>query len=156
MSAPLLKIYKRMSWLPFGKWMFSKAVCRKAPYFGTIKPKITQLKPGVCRATIRNRKAIHNHIGTVHAIAQCNLAELCAGVMTDATIDHKTHRWIPKGMSVQYLAKAETDLHAVAQIEYPRAWQDKEELVVPVEVFNTTGEKVFHADINMYISAKRS
>ncbi|NSY34102.1 DUF4442 domain-containing protein [Pseudoalteromonas sp. JC28] len=156
MSAPLLKIYKRMSWLPFGKWMFSKAVCRKAPYFGTIKPKITQLKPGVCRATIRNRKAIHNHIGTVHAIAQCNLAELCAGVMTDATIDHKTHRWIPKGMSVQYLAKAETDLHAVAQIEYPRAWQDKEELVVPVEVFNTVGEKVFHADINMYISAKRS
>ncbi|AUJ71049.1 MULTISPECIES: hotdog fold domain-containing protein [Pseudoalteromonas] len=156
MSAPLLKIYKRMSWLPFGKWMFSKAVCRKAPYFGTIKPKITQLKPGVCRATIRNRKAIHNHIGTVHAIAQCNLAELCAGVMTDATIDHKTHRWIPKGMSVQYLAKAETDLHAVAQIEYPRAWQDKEELVVPVEVFNTAGEKVFHADINMYISAKRS
>ncbi|WP_017216453.1 hotdog fold domain-containing protein [Pseudoalteromonas sp. NJ631] len=156
MSAPLLKIYKRMSWLPFGKWMFSKAVCRKAPYFGTIKPKITQLKPGVCRAAIRNRKAIHNHIGTVHAIAQCNLAELCAGVMTDATIDHKTHRWIPKGMSVQYLAKAETDLHAVAQIEYPRAWQDKEELVVPVEVFNTAGEKVFHADINMYISAKRS
>ncbi|UDM60717.1 DUF4442 domain-containing protein [Pseudoalteromonas piscicida] len=156
MSAPLLKIYKRMSWLPFGKWMFSKAVCRKAPYFGTIKPKITQLKPGVCRAIIRNRKAIHNHIGTVHAIAQCNLAELCAGVMTDATIDHKTHRWIPKGMSVQYLAKAETDLHAVAQIEYPRAWQDKEELVVPVEVFNTAGEKVFHADINMYISAKRS
>ncbi|MCO7199195.1 hotdog fold domain-containing protein [Pseudoalteromonas sp. OANN1] len=156
MSAPLLKIYKRMSWLPFGKWMFSKAVCRKAPYFGTIKPKITQLKPGVCRATIRNRKAIHNHIGTVHAIAQCNLAELCAGVMTDATIDHKTHRWIPKGMSVQYLAKAETDLHAVAQIEYPRAWQDKEELVVPVEVFNTAGEKVFHADINMYISVKRS
>ncbi|MGC0117563.1 hotdog fold domain-containing protein [Pseudoalteromonas piscicida] len=156
MSAPLLKIYKRMSWLPFGKWMFSKAVCRKAPYFGTIKPKITQLKPGVCKATIRNRKAIHNHIGTVHAIAQCNLAELCAGVMTDATIDHKTHRWIPKGMSVQYLAKAETDLHAVAQIEYPRAWQDKEELVVPVEVFNTAGEKVFHADINMYISAKRS
>ncbi|MBR8843858.1 hotdog fold domain-containing protein [Pseudoalteromonas sp. JC3] len=156
MSAPLLKIYKRMSWLPFGKWMFSKAVCRKAPYFGTIKPKIIQLKPGVCRATIRNRKAIHNHIGTVHAIAQCNLAELCAGVMTDATIDHKTHRWIPKGMSVQYLAKAETDLHAVAQIEYPRAWQDKEELVVPVEVFNTAGEKVFHADINMYISAKRS
>ncbi|TMN43017.1 hotdog fold domain-containing protein [Pseudoalteromonas sp. S2755] len=156
MSAPLLKIYKRMSWLPFGKWMFSKAVCRKAPYFGTIKPKITQLKPGVCRATIRNRKAIHNHIGTVHAIAQCNLAELCAGVMTDATIDHKTHRWIPKGMSVQYLAKAETDLHAVAQIEYPRAWQDKEELIVPVEVFNTAGEKVFHADINMYISARRS
>ncbi|WP_440055222.1 hotdog fold domain-containing protein [Pseudoalteromonas sp. T1lg65] len=155
MTAPLLKIYKRMTWLPFGKWLFSKAVCRKAPYFGTIKPRITHLTPGVCKASMPNRKSVHNHIGTVHAIAQCNLAELCAGVMVDATINHKTHRWIPKGMSVQYLKKAETDLHACAKIDYPRNWQDKEELIVPVEVFDTYGEKVFHADINMYISAKR-
>ena len=90
-----------------------------------------------------NRKAVHNHIGTVHAIAMCNLAELVGGVMTDATIDHKSHRWIPKGMTVQYLAKAETDLEAVAQIDYPRTWQDKEDLIVPVEVFNSSGEKSF-------------
>ncbi|WP_419147705.1 hotdog fold domain-containing protein [Pseudoalteromonas 'SMAR'] len=155
MASAIVKTYKRLNWLPFGKWLFSKAVCRKAPYFGTIKPKITQLQPGLCKATMPNRKAVHNHIGTVHAIAMCNLAELVGGVMTDATIDHKSHRWIPKGMTVQYLAKAETDLEAVAQIDYPRTWQDKEDLIVPVEVFNSSGEKVFHADINMYISAKQ-
>ncbi|WP_261594375.1 hotdog fold domain-containing protein [Pseudoalteromonas holothuriae] len=154
MSAPLLKIYKRMQWLPFGQWLFSKAVCRKAPYFGSIKPTITTLEPGLCCATIPKRKAVFNHIGTIHAIAQCNLAELCAGVMVDATVPHKTHRWIPKGMTVQYLKKAETNLRAQASIELPRQWQDKEDLIVPVEVFDEQGNKVFHADINMYITAR--
>ncbi|MCF6435936.1 MULTISPECIES: hotdog fold domain-containing protein [Pseudoalteromonas] len=153
-SAPLLKIYKRMQWLPFGQWFFSKAVCRKAPYFGSIKPRITKLEPGECCATIPKRKAVFNHIGTIHAIAQCNLAELCAGVMVDATVPHKTHRWIPKGMTVQYLKKAETDLTAQAKIALPRQWQDKEDLIVPVEIFDAQGTKVFHADINMYITER--
>ncbi|RJE75637.1 DUF4442 domain-containing protein [Pseudoalteromonas citrea] len=154
MTAPLLKIYKKMKWLPFGQWLFSKAVCRKAPYFASIKPAITHLEPGLCRATVPKRKAVFNHIGTIHAIAQCNLAELCAGVMVDATVPHKTHRWIPKGMTVQYLKKAETDIRAEAKIILPREWQDKEDLIVPVEVFDLHGTKVFHADINMYITQR--
>ncbi|MBQ4848934.1 DUF4442 domain-containing protein [Pseudoalteromonas sp. MMG013] len=154
MTTPLLKIYKKMKWLPFGNWLFSKAVCRKAPYFGSIKPTITQLEPGVCMATIPKRKAVFNHIGTIHAIAQCNLAELCAGVMVDATVPHKTHRWIPKGMTVQYLKKAETDISAEAKITLPRQWLDKEDLIVPVEVFDAHGTKVFHADINMYVTKR--
>lgn len=47
---------------------------------------------------IRDRRRVHNHLGTVHAIALCNLAELSADVMTDATIPLDM-RWIPKGMS---------------------------------------------------------
>ncbi|MCG7536447.1 MULTISPECIES: hotdog fold domain-containing protein [Pseudoalteromonas] len=155
MATPLLKTYKKFKWLPFGNWLFSKAVCKRAPYFGTIKPKITHLSEGRITAQMPNRKAVHNHIGTVHAIAQCNLAELCAGVVTDASIPSKTHRWIPKGMTVQYLKKADTDLRAEATIPLPRQWQDKEELIVPVEVFNSDGVKVFHADVTMYISAKK-
>jgi len=54
-----------------------------------------------------------NHIGTVHAIAMCNMAELAGGTMTEVTVP-ATHRWIPKGMTVEYLKKAETDLIAIA------------------------------------------
>lgn len=43
----------------------------------------------------------------------CNMAELAGGTMTEVTVP-STHRWIPKGMTVEYLKKAETDLIAVA------------------------------------------
>ena len=74
--------------------------------------------------------------------------------MTDATIPAKTHRWIPKGMTVQYLKKADGVLTANASIDLPRVWKDKEDLIVAVEVFDQHNTKVFHADINMYITSR--
>lgn len=155
MRSPLLKLFQRMTMFPFGHWLFSKAVCFKAPYFSTIKPFIKDLRSGSCKAIMPNRRAVQNHIGTVHAIAQCNLAELCAGLMTDATIPSKTHRWIPKGMNVQYLQKANTDLSAIAEISVPSVWPEKLDLIVPVDIFDADGNLVFHADVTIYISAKK-
>ncbi|KPZ60279.1 hypothetical protein AN391_00689 [Pseudoalteromonas sp. P1-13-1a] len=154
-KSALLKTWHKFKRLPFGNWLFSKAVCIKAPYFGSMKPYVLDLREGHCSAVVKNRRSVHNHIGTIHAIAQCNLAELCAGVMVDATVPYKTHRWIPKGMTVQYLAKVDTDVTAIAEIDLPRQWVDKEDLVVPVKLFNTRNELVFTADITMYITEKK-
>ena len=97
---------------------------------------------------------MHNHIGTVHAIALCNLAELCAGVMTDASLPQGM-RWIPKGMSVQYLKKATGSLHAVATPAIPLVVSETGyELPVNVDVTDSDGQRVFNADIRMWLSAK--
>src|SRR6185295_16570106 len=130
----------------FGHWLFSRAVCFKAPYFGTIGPRITLLEHGRCEASIRDRRKVHNHIGTVHAIALCNLAELTAGVMTDASLP-KGMRWIPKGMTVRYLKKASGTLRGVATPTIALVASDTGyELPVNVDVFDPAGERVFHAD----------
>lgn len=154
-QSPLVSTWQKFNKFPYGKWFFSQAVCFKAPYFGSMKPYIEELKEGHCRALVKNRRRVHNHIGTIHAIAQCNLAELCAGVMVDATVPKKTHRWIPKGMTVRYLAKVDTDVSAIAAIDLPHKWIDKEDLVVPVKLYNTRNELVFTADITMYITEKK-
>lgn len=154
-ESALIKTWHKFKKWPCGNWLFSKAVCFKAPYFGSMKPTILDLKAGHCSAVVKNTRRVHNHIGTIHAIAQCNLAELCAGVMVDATVSHKTHRWIPKGMTVQYLAKVDTDVTAIAEIKLPHQWIDKEDLVVPVKLYNTRNELVFTADITMYITKKK-
>jgi acyl-coenzyme A thioesterase PaaI-like protein len=99
MSQQILSAYRTLSGKPGGKWLFSKLVCWKAPYFSSIAPRIETLEPGRCVATIKHRRAVTNHIGTVHAIALCNLAEFTGGLACDVSIP-ASMRWIPKGMTV--------------------------------------------------------
>ena len=142
-----LKMYNTAKKLPAGSWIFSKAVCFVAPYFGSIKPHFDELKAGYCQVSMKNRRAVRNHFKTVHAIAMCNMAELAGGMMTDVSIPKKA-RWIPAGMTVKYIKKAKTDLVAIAdgsQID----WNSNGNIVVPVEVKDTAGEVVFSADITM-------
>jgi uncharacterized protein (TIGR00369 family) len=153
-TTPLLALHEKMTRWPFGHWLFSRAVCYKAPYFGSISPRITRLENGRCEATIQDRRKVHNHIGTVHAIALCTLAELCAGVMTDASLP-KGMRWIPKGMTVQYLKKASGQMRAVATPTIALVTSESGyELPVNVDVFDPAGERVFNADIRMWLSPK--
>ena len=134
-----------------GSEAFSKMVCQMAPYFATIDPSFVELKPGYAEIRLPFRREVTNHLGTVHAIAMCNAAELVAGTMTDVSIPAGS-RWIPKGMSVEYLAKAKTDLRAVADgssVDFSQPG----DVVVPVDVFDTDGQKVFSARITMNVKA---
>ena len=65
----VLASYRRLSSKPGGRWLFSKLVCFKAPYFASIAPRIEVLEPGRGVATFAHRRRVTNHIGTVHAIA---------------------------------------------------------------------------------------
>jgi len=152
----LLRLYQRITRWPAGHWLFSRAICFKAPYFATIAPRITRLEPGLCEARIADRRRVHNHIGTVHAIALCNLAELVGGVMVDASLP-ASMRWIPKGMTVEYQRKASGTLHATATPAVPlREASEPYELPVDVAVRNDAGEQVFHARIAMWVSPRRA
>ena len=152
MENPLLRMYRRLGRWPLGGWLFARAVCFKAPYFGTIHPTFLALEPGRCEASIPHRRGMRNHIGTVHAIALCNLAELCAGVMTDASLPPGM-RWIPKGMTVRYLKKAVGRQRGVATPARPIVGAaEGYELPVDVAVFDAAGERVFDAVVTMWVS----
>ncbi|USD64293.1 hotdog fold domain-containing protein [Vibrio sp. SCSIO 43136] len=144
-----LKIYQRMRRLPFGNQLFSFVVCRMAPYFGSIKPQVTDLKPGYAQVTIKKRRRVTNHLNTVHAIAMCNMAELAGGMMTDVSVPTKS-RWIPVGMTVEYLKKAKSDLTAHA-IGDGIDWNSAGDKLVPVEVKDVEGNLVFRAQITMNV-----
>lgn len=75
----LLKVFNKVKKYPFGKQFFSYRVARTAPYFTTIKTKIEGLQPDFSKVTMPNRKTIHNHLGTIHAIALCNICEIGDG-----------------------------------------------------------------------------
>lgn len=154
MAAQSLRLFRLLGRTAAGRWTFTRLICMKAPYFASISPLIEDLAPGRCVVTLRDRRRVRNHIGTVHAIAMCNAAELAGGLATDVSIA-PNQRWIPKGMSVRYLKKAKGTLTATARVDVPAADAPAQEAHAIVEVRDNAGEIVFDADISMWISPRR-
>lgn len=146
-----LKLYRRLAALPFGRWLFARLICFKAPYFSTIKPRFRELRPGLCQVSMRKRRAVQNHVGSVHAIANANLCELAGGMLMEASIP-TTMRWIPRGMTIEYLKRTSTDVTATARLD-KSAWST-ENVGVPVSVNDTQGNEVVRAVITMYVSER--
>lgn len=111
------------------------------------------MEPGLAEVAVPKWFFVHNHLHTVHAIASCNAAEMAMGMLMEATVP-PSHRWIPKAMTVQYLAKATTSLHAQARLDPPDFSQISEgvEVVVPVRVTDRDGTEVVHADITTWVT----
>ncbi|MDV6327078.1 hotdog fold domain-containing protein [Idiomarina sp. PL1-037] len=149
----LINLYERCLKLPFGRKIFSAMFARKAPYFKTIKPLITELRPNFCQLTFKKRKAVQNHIGTVHAIAVCNGMEMAMGALAEASIP-KHLRWLPKGMNVQYLAKTDSDVTIEASSS-ESTWQPGDQLI-SVEAKRSDGTVVAAGHITVYVSEKPS
>ncbi len=148
----VLRQWTKLSRSRLGRWLFARAVCRKAPYFATIAPRFLELAPATCRVAIPKRRAVENHIGTVHALAIGNLCELAAGMVTEVTIPD-TMRWIPRGMTIEYLRKADSDVTATARLD-KNEWRAAGNVGVPVTVVDARGEEVVRAVITMYVSPR--
>ncbi len=148
----ILDLYNRLADKPAGRWLFSKLVCLKAPYFASISPRIVLLEPQRGIATLRHRRRVTNHIGTVHAIALCNLAEFVGGLTCDVSLP-RGMRWIPKGMQVEYLKKAVGTMTATATPEFLADIRDSGyDLPFNVSITDDGGAEVFRARIAMWIT----
>ena len=151
--ASVVALFEKSKKYPLGKKIFSRVVAARAPYFKSISPLITEVRKGHVEIFVKNQKKVHNHIGTVNAIALCAAAELSAGVIMEASLP-KTLRWIPRGMTVRYTAKADGDVTAIADIDtipddFSGDW------IVPVKVKLNDGTVVMEADISMYLTPKK-
>jgi acyl-coenzyme A thioesterase PaaI-like protein len=147
----VLDLWKKTSALPMGDRVFSFAFSRKAPYFATIRPRFTVIEPNHAELVIPKRRAVHNHIGTVHAIALCNGLEAAMGALAEATIP-PGKRWIPKGMEVAYTAKAESDITCIAETD-PGQWtSDDPDLPVRVRGVRADGTVVVEGVIRLWVT----
>ena len=152
MAGSTLNLLRRIQKWPAGLWIFSRLVCLKAPYFASIRPVFIRLEPGCARARIKKRRAVTNHLGTVHAIAMANLCEFVGGILMDISINPEM-RWIPRGMNIRYLALAKTSLTAECKIEN-WDWCEPQDVLLKVTVSDESGNIVSVAEIPMYISRR--
>jgi acyl-coenzyme A thioesterase PaaI-like protein len=149
----ILDLWRRSQKLPQGARVFSLAFAQKAPYFATIHPRFRDIRPNYAELVIPKRRGVHNHLGTVHAIALCNGLEAAMGALAEATIP-ADKRWIPKGMTVSYTAKATSDITCVAETE-PEQWTgDDPDLPVTVRGVRDDGTVVIEGVINLWVTPK--
>ena len=148
-------LYDRLAPLPQGQRLFSFLFGQKAPYFATVRPRFTELRPNRAELVIRKRRRVHNHLKTVHVIAICNGLEAAMGALAEASVPaHK--RWIPKGMEVAYTAKATSDITCVAETD-PEQWAgDDPDVPVRVRALREDGTVVVEGVIRLWVTEKPS
>jgi acyl-coenzyme A thioesterase PaaI-like protein len=147
----VLSLWKLAGRMPAGHRVFSRAFAFRAPYFGSVRPRFTVIEPNHAELVIGDRRRVHNHLGTVHAIALCNGLEAAMGALAEATIS-PGRRWIPKGMEVSYTAKAQGDVTCIAETD-PAAWTaDDPDVPVHVRGELADGTVVIEGEIRLWVT----
>src|SRR5688572_12199042 len=149
----VMDLYTKVTKLPQGQRVFSLLFSQKAPYFATVRPRFVELRPDYAELTIRKRRGVQNHIGTVHVIAICNGLEAAMGALAEASVP-RDKRWIPKGMEVEYTAKATSDITCIAETD-PEQWtDDNPDVPVRVRGVRDDGTVVVQGVIKLWVTEK--
>ena len=79
-GARVLSLWRRCATLPFGRALFAALFARQVPYSGSIGATVLDLEAGHAKLALRDRRAVRNHLGSIHAVALTNLGELASGL----------------------------------------------------------------------------
>jgi acyl-coenzyme A thioesterase PaaI-like protein len=126
--------------VPGGRAAFSGLFRLMVPYSATISPEFLELEPGFSRVRMRDRRAVRNHLHSVHAIALMNLAELASGMALMNGLPDDA-RAIITHLSMEYLKKARGTLIAECRCDAPRS-NEKAEKHIEAEIRDAAGEIV--------------
>ena len=118
------------------------------PYTGALGARVEELEPGYARLTLRDRRGVRNHLGSVHAVALANLAEVTSGLAMLTSLPENA-RGIVVHIGVEYLKKARGTLTAKCRCPTPSGIE--ETVTVTADVMNASGEVVARAEVRWLI-----
>jgi acyl-coenzyme A thioesterase PaaI-like protein len=146
-----LAAWQKRSQSRFGRWLFTRGLCRRAPYFASINPYFIELRPALCIVHIPWRRGTSGQGNTVHPLAITTLCELAASTVTEVTLPAMMS-WHTRGMTIEYLRRAESDVTATARLDKAE-WGEAQNVAVPVSAVDRNGTEVVRAVITVRVES---
>ncbi|MEQ9399241.1 MAG: hotdog fold domain-containing protein [Longimicrobiales bacterium] len=139
-GARVRALWNRLSPLPGGSTLFSLALGRMVPYTGRLGARVVALEPGFCRAELRDRRAVRNHLGSIHAMALANVGEMATGLAVLGAMP-ATVRGILVGFEIDFVKKARGSLTAECRCTVPSV-DARLEHAVEAQIRDAGGDEV--------------
>lgn len=149
----LIKMWRRYGGSAFGRKVFSFVLGRTAPYSGSIKAEVLNLKPGFVQIALKDRHAVRNHLHSIHAIALANLGELASGLAMISAVPANT-RSIVVNLEIEYLKKARGRLVAEGTANPPESITESINSLAVAEIKDAEGDIVSRVNVHWRLSPK--
>ena len=122
-GARVLSLWRRCSGLPFGRALFGALFAGQVPYSGSIGATVLGLESGHVKLALRDRRAVRNHLGSIHAVALTNLGELASGLAMTTALPAGV-RGIVVRIETVYVKKARGTLVCDCRVDVPEVTGD--------------------------------
>ena len=96
--------------------MMSRLLRVASPFNGPLRASIEIWEPTCCRIRVANRRALHNHLGGVHAGALVTAGETPAGLLIAKDFPFSRYRLILQSLSTVYERQARCSVVSEARI----------------------------------------
>lgn len=99
---------------------------------------------------LANKRLNHNHLGGIHAIAQCLIGEFSAGILLSKNFSNLRYRLIMKDLNAVYFKQAKSEIFGsstlsdkqIEELKQKIEKEDKAEITLKTMITNPAGEKI--------------
>jgi acyl-coenzyme A thioesterase PaaI-like protein len=117
--------WQHASRVPGGRHLFSRLLGVAIPYTGSIGAEVLTLEPGYAKVQLDERRAIRNHLSSIHAIALANLGELTGNLALACALPDDG-RFIVTQLAIDYKKKARGRIIAECRCDPPTSAERRE------------------------------